>query len=184
MRSAVVALRALIMLVCLIGIPALAVSTSSWQEIASKFQGVHWGTLFGLEEGEPSSPSGPLCAASNASPLSLRTEPVVPPAVALGNPPPQPPSATAVRQGELATDSAETEMAVIQQQLKNAGATYYLLETWGLQQQAYRFYCRVAVNGNPDYVHCFEATTAEPLAAMREVLQRVQHWRKSLTPLP
>jgi hypothetical protein len=61
--------------------------------------------------------------------------------------------------------------------LRQLGATYYLLESWGQQEQLYRFYCRVAVAGSPNYTRYFEATAAEPLGAMSRVLAEVEAWR-------
>jgi len=46
----------------------------------------------------------------------------------------------------------------MQDRLRQLGATYYLLETWGNQRQFYRFYCQMAVGGNSSYTHYFEAT--------------------------
>lgn len=66
----------------------------------------------------------------------------------------------------------------IQERLKQLGATYYLLETWGTEQQFYRFYCRMAVGGNVNYAHCFESTANDPIKAMNEVLRQVEDWRK------
>ncbi len=67
----------------------------------------------------------------------------------------------------------------IQDRLKQLGATYYLLETWGNQQQLYRFYCKMAVGGNANYTHCFEYIGADPLQAMAEVLKQVENWRNA-----
>lgn len=63
--------------------------------------------------------------------------------------------------------------------LRQLGATYYLLESlpsWGGQPQQYRFFCKVAVGGNPNFTQRFEATEAEPLRAMSQVLQQVEIW--------
>ena len=57
------------------------------------------------------------------------------------------------------------------------GATYYLLESWGNQRQFYRFYCKMAVGGNPNYTRYFEATQGNALQAMAQVLQQVESWR-------
>jgi hypothetical protein len=65
----------------------------------------------------------------------------------------------------------------MQDRLRQLGATYYLLETWGNQKQYYRFYCQMAVGGNNGYTHYFEATNANPLDAMAEVLHQVEAWR-------
>jgi hypothetical protein len=61
--------------------------------------------------------------------------------------------------------------------IRQLGATYYLLETWGDRGQLYRFYCKMAVGGNPDYSRYFEATDADALAAMDKVLREVEDWR-------
>ena len=75
-----------------------------------------------------------------------------------------------------ATHTADP-FAVLQQRLRKAGATYYLLESWGDRQQLFRCYCRVAIGGNPAHTRHFEATDAEPLAAMSEVLRQIEVWR-------
>ena len=64
-----------------------------------------------------------------------------------------------------------------QQRLQQLGATYYLLESWGGQQQLYRFYCKMAVGGNPNYTRYFEAIESDPLRAMSQVLGQVESWR-------
>ncbi len=65
----------------------------------------------------------------------------------------------------------------IQRRLRELGATYYLLETWGDQGQYYRFHARMAVGGSPDYVRHFEATETDALQAMVAVLRQVERWR-------
>ena len=65
------------------------------------------------------------------------------------------------------------QFTYIQQRLRSLGATYYLLESWGA---TYRFHCRVAVGGNPNYTHHFEETNADPLRAMATVLRQVETW--------
>jgi hypothetical protein len=65
----------------------------------------------------------------------------------------------------------------MQDRLRQLGATYYLLETWGNQRQFFRFYCQMAVSGNASYTHYFEATNANPLQAMADVLRQVEDWR-------
>ncbi len=77
----------------------------------------------------------------------------------------------------LAAAPMEGRFAAIQDRLRKLGATYYLLESWGSRDYLYRFYCKVAVGGNPDYTHFFEATHSDPLEAMDEVLRQVEAWR-------
>jgi hypothetical protein len=64
-----------------------------------------------------------------------------------------------------------------QQRLRELGATYYLLESWGRRGELYRFHCKVAIAGNADYTRHFESTDAEPAQAMQTVLREVEAWR-------
>lgn len=66
----------------------------------------------------------------------------------------------------------------VEQRLRQLGATYYLLELWGSQGQLYRFYCRMAIGGNPNCTRYFEATDADALAAMGKVLDEVEAWQR------
>ncbi len=70
----------------------------------------------------------------------------------------------------------------IQQRLRELGATYSLLETWGDRGQLYRFYCRMAMAGSSQFTRYFEATDAEPLSAMAQVLEQVEAWRSAGRP--
>jgi hypothetical protein len=67
-----------------------------------------------------------------------------------------------------------TEM---ERRLREYGATYYLLETWGNAGELYRFHCRMAVANNGTYSRHFEATDRDALKAMSDVLAQVQAWR-------
>jgi len=71
---------------------------------------------------------------------------------------------------------AADHFSYIQQRLRELGATYYLLETWG-NQGMYRFYCRMAIGGNPNFTRHFESTGGNPLEAMGQVLRQVEAWR-------
>jgi hypothetical protein len=61
--------------------------------------------------------------------------------------------------------------------LRELGAVYYLLETWGSEGQRFRFHCKMAIGGNPGYTRRFEATDAEPMQAIARVLSEVETWR-------
>ena len=65
----------------------------------------------------------------------------------------------------------------IERRLRQLGATYYLLESWGTEGQLFRFHCRMAIGGWPHRNRYFEATDKDPLEAMEQVLQEVQLWR-------
>lgn len=75
---------------------------------------------------------------------------------------------------------ASDPFRTVQERLRQLGATYYLLEAWGNDQQVYRFYCKMAIGGSADYTRCFEATNADPLQAMQQVLQQVEANRDGL----
>ncbi|MEX0677804.1 MAG: hypothetical protein WD063_12055 [Pirellulales bacterium] len=84
-------------------------------------------------------------------------------------PPPAAPRASGLEQPERFTD--------MERKLREYGATYYLLETWGNDGQLYRFHCRMAVGNNPNLTRHFEATDRNALEAMSQVLERVEAWR-------
>jgi hypothetical protein len=69
-----------------------------------------------------------------------------------------------------------------QQRLRELGATYYLLETWGRNGELYRFHCKMAIAGNQDYTRHFEATDADAARAMQAVLRQVEAWRAGQEP--
>ena len=68
------------------------------------------------------------------------------------------------------------QFTYIQRRLRQLGATYYLLEAWGSEGQ-YRFYCKIAIGGNPNFNRYFEATDVDPIMAMMKVLAEVEAWR-------
>jgi len=80
-------------------------------------------------------------------------------------------------------DAAPSEFLEIQQRLQDLGSTYYRLETWSGRSQ-FRFHCRMAVRENSHYSRNFEATDADPMAAMRKVLEQVERWRAGPAPRP
>lgn len=65
----------------------------------------------------------------------------------------------------------------MERKLREYGATYYLLETWGNDSQSFRFHCKMAIGNNPNYTRHFEATDHDALRAMQRVLERVEAWR-------
>jgi hypothetical protein len=72
----------------------------------------------------------------------------------------------------------------IEQRLRELGATYYLLETWGPNADRYRFACKMAIAGNSEHgpQRFFQATAAEPLRAMQDVLEQVEQWHSGRRP--
>ncbi len=200
--SAGVAGRALIMLLCVVGIPIVALSDVSWSDMLKKLEDFPWPTVVKDSLGSWSSSDAP--AQSDAppfvhfdapkttpdSPRTLEDVPAATPAkpvqssilpVSFQSPVGSAPEASAciasqdtpenlTRLSDLGTDPFRG----IQERLKSLGATYYLLESWGTQRQTYRFYCKTAIGGSSDYTRCFEATHADPVQAMLQVLHKVE----------
>ncbi len=81
-------------------------------------------------------------------------------------------------------DDCTTQFRRMEQRLRELGATYYLLETWGSSGDRYRFFCKMAISGTADYNRnrIFQATAADPLHAMQDVLEQVEQWRGGRQP--
>ena len=163
------AIRAMVMLACVVGIPVAALSGVSWEDIAKKFQGFRLPDIL------------PAAAASTSPPAEAgRFVPDEPtPRVALSpdlrRSPIERPAAEA--DPSLSTDP---QICDIQARLRQLGATHYvleLLEAWNRQPQAYRFYCTVAVDHVSDQTQAFEAAASDPRQAMADVLRQVERWR-------
>jgi len=71
------------------------------------------------------------------------------------------------------------EFAEVQQQLRELGARYYRLETWGARGQYYRFHARMDMGGQSGCIRYFEATDPDPLQAIVAVLSQVRSWQAS-----
>ena len=84
---------------------------------------------------------------------------------------------TAAATGPAGPDSCTAQFRHVEGRLRELGATYYLLETFG---DGYRFYCEVAIDGNADSgrKRAFQATDPDPLTAMKRVLDQVESFRK------
>ena len=71
---------------------------------------------------------------------------------------------------------------MMERRLREFGATYYLLETWGNDSEYYRFHCKMAIANNPTHTRQFEATDTDPAAAMGRVVEQVEAWRAGRLP--
>ena len=80
-------------------------------------------------------------------------------------------------EGRIQPLEAPDRFTAMERRLREYGATYYLLETWGKDGELYRFHCKMAVGNNPNYTRHFEATDSDALKAMGQVLERVEAWR-------
>ena len=215
--SAAVAGRALIMLACVVGIPAVALWGSSWSDLVKRVQDFRWPAILGLASA--STPTDSHISSNDSPNLSISAPPSTKSA-AVADSSTSKPSESPSPLGPMPTDMAALRQAApalspvmpvgfqasgeqgltavplagdanaaglsdlgadpfhsIQDRLRQLGATYYLLESWGNDQQTYRFYCKTAVGGSTQFTRCFEATDADPLQAMVKVLRQVEGQR-------
>lgn len=119
--------------------------------------------------GSPAAPIGTVRPASFSSPIDAGKS-----ADAIATASRTSPKDTALQAG--ATDTCSVQFRHAEQRLRELGATYYLLETFG---DGYRFYCEVSLAGNADSGHnrVFQATDPDPLQAMKKVLDEVEGFR-------
>jgi hypothetical protein len=61
--------------------------------------------------------------------------------------------------------------------LRELGATHYMLETWGPDNNSYRFVCKMSIGGNAGVNRYFQATDEDPWRAMNTVLHQIEDWR-------
>jgi len=72
---------------------------------------------------------------------------------------------------------SQDRFTIIQARLRELGATYYLLESWGSNGTMYRFHCKMPLAGGDRHFQTFESIGPDPLAAMDTVLNQVEQWR-------
>ncbi len=96
------------------------------------------------------------------------------PNVAMGSGGPAIPSAHLV--------AGPDRFTMMERRLREFGATYYLLETWGNDSEHYRFHCKMAIANNPSHTRQFEATDTDPLRAMGRVVEQVEAWHAGRLP--
>jgi hypothetical protein len=84
-----------------------------------------------------------------------------------------------IRSGASArpNDEGDGRFGYVVDRLRELGAVYYLLETWGNEGQRFRFHCKMAIAGNPNYTRHFEAIDCDAIQAMGNVLAEVETWR-------
>jgi hypothetical protein len=88
----------------------------------------------------------------------------------------QPGASESLSAGGEAGEGSSDRFNWIQDRLKQLGATYFLLETWGNQGGLYRFQCDIAISESGESRRHFEATGVEPLEVMEQVLWQVEEW--------
>ena len=203
-NSATVACRAIVMLGCLIAIPAVALFGTSLPTRLLALCDARWAAQAEADEqsvatsrldagrsaggdaprfGADTQAGAAAGAASGPPPAEHQKGPIVLPLpggagpsdrlvpVGQANPPPLP-TAPSSRPAQLG--SGDSRFGRIQERLRQLGATYYRLETWGERDELYRFHCRVALAGSSSFSRHFEVTDADPLRAMTRVLEEVE----------
>jgi hypothetical protein len=75
------------------------------------------------------------------------------------------------------TNAGDEKFHRAEARLRELGATYYMLESWGADNSQYRFVCKMAMNGNPGMNQFFQATKNDAWGAMEDVLAQVEQWR-------
>jgi hypothetical protein len=164
--------RAVLLLVCMVAIPAVAICGASLPNLVSAVTQLRWSKL---------------TAQNNEHKLYIETaqfepddnhtfdrtpkskNPIAPVSYQVALEPFSPPQNTSG-----SGFSTNERLIQIQDQLRRLGATYYLLESWGNQADYYRFCCKIAVGGNPNFTRHFQATHSDPLEAMLAVLRQVE----------
>lgn len=100
------------------------------------------------------------------------SEPVPAPA-----PPSVPPPAAVA--GDAAPAPPADPFAELQRALRDMGATYYILETWGERGELYRFECQVSGAEPAGTRQQFVAVHRDALAAVERVYDQVAAWHDS-----
>jgi len=191
--SATVMFRALVMLACLVVIPVAAVVGTSLPEVVKRVLGRHWPAR-SSPESSPTAERGGEAPRFQPAEANDPTTPAVPPtaaptqAVAGDWQPnyrqnnPQPPGHPqrvpdpAVVPAAHAAPLQVDPFTEIRDRLRQLGATRARLELWGSQGRLYRFCCEVSMAGSDDFTYYFEATDADHLRAMTQVLQQLEAW--------
>ncbi len=81
--------------------------------------------------------------------------------------------------GPSAGLSRDQQVNGILDRLRQLGATYFLLETWGEPSGGFRFYCKMPIGGNPQVTQPFQCIDGDAMTAMTQVLKEVEDWQKS-----
>jgi hypothetical protein len=65
--------------------------------------------------------------------------------------------------------------------LQSLGAAEYTLESWGGEAQLYRFRCAIALGEQGDHTRQFESVRGDPLSAVRQIVGEVTAWQNART---
>lgn len=87
------------------------------------------------------------------------------------------PAATQLAPAVDAASVDSNRMPMLLARLEQLGAVDPQLAAWGSSGNLYRFCCRAAPAGSPRYARHFEAVAEKPLAAVEQVVSKVEAWR-------
>ncbi len=87
------------------------------------------------------------------------------------------PSANAAPPGGAGSTAGDARFHQAEMRLRELGATHYMLESWGPDNNRYRFVCQMAVAGGAGMSKYFQAIEDDPWRAMDSVLRQVEDWR-------
>jgi hypothetical protein len=90
------------------------------------------------------------------------------------------PATTAPPRETAINDQAIAQLQSLRERLEELGADYVVVEV--LDGPRYRFFCRMLVDDRSRFTKPFEATSFDPVAAGRQVLQSVEAWRMAGRP--
>jgi hypothetical protein len=74
-------------------------------------------------------------------------------------------------------ESDSERLPLLMTRLEQLGGLEPELAAWGTSGKLYRFRCRATWSDSPKYSRHFEAVAAEPMAAVEQVVAKVQAWR-------
>lgn len=116
-------------------------------------------------------PSVPTAAVPNASSVYVNQPNLVPVPHAIN-------TSLETRTPAVAVpDAGSDRFGSMHSRLRQLGATYCLLESWGPQSELYRFHCKMAIGGSANFTRSFEATDPDPVGAMARVMEQVEQWQ-------
>ena len=179
-------LRATVMLVVLVGLPATWVY---YGPLPPSALGVIQRTVETAKQSLPAKKSPTLFDAALAQAAQLQ-----PSQSAAPTPRDRPPGISRDPQFTLASATVPerqarpsvqiaTELASqLEPQLKllrSLNAAEYTLENWGGKGELFRFRCAVALGANDDHTRQFEAVDTDPLRAVRQVIGEVTSWQNA-----
>ncbi len=165
------AIRAVIMLSVLVGLPAAWVYYGPLppraQRVVDRFvtaakEAVDWDRAEGEPSGGSSSVVGIEAERVTVRPVAAATSPVQ--------------QTGSSEEGDLAR-RVEPLLA----KLRELGVAEYALEPWGGARQLYRFHCEMPLAGNAQFTEQFEAIAADPRESVAQVVADVASWHASRT---